>query len=253
MRRLVLLALLLSTAPALAEDDPLGSPLWPEIRAQVLGEGRVVFDPRVQVTAPANAEDVTQLPVAARVHGLPGVEALVLFADFNPIPRILTLRPLAAEPYVATRIKINMATPVRAAARTSDGVWHVGGTWVDAAGGGCSQPSAASTSPDWQDRLGEIHGRAWPLGGSGASRVRVRLLHPMDTGLAGNIPAFFLERASLSDQDGRPLAELDIAEPVAENPTLSLEIAGQGPLRFIGRDNAGNDFAARITAGGPAP
>ncbi len=252
MRPLVLLALLLMNTPALAEEDPLGSPLWPEIREQVLGDGPLVFDDRVQVTAPANAEDVTQLPIAARVRGLEGVEALVVFADFNPIPRILTLRPLVAEPYVATRIKINMATPVRAAARTSDGVWHVGGTWVDAAGGGCSQPSVASTSPDWQDRLGEIHARAWPRDG-GLNRLRIRLLHPMDTGLAGNIPAFFLERATILGEGDRPLAELDIAEPVAENPTFSLEVYSPAPLRFRGRDNSGNDFVARITAGGPAP
>ena len=28
--------------------------------------------------------------------------------------------------------------------------WHVGGTWVNTTGGGCSAPSVGSASPIWQ-------------------------------------------------------------------------------------------------------
>lgn len=257
MGRRLLLALALTAAawPARAEDmaDPLGSPMWPDMHAQVLGKAPYVFDSRVEVSAPAAAENSAQLPVAVRVHGL-RVSRLVLLADYNPIPRILELRPVAAEPYVATRFKINMATPVRAAALAEDGLWHVGGVWVDAAGGGCTLPSAASTDAAWQSRLGEIHARAWPKAGRAASRVRLQMIHPMDTGLAAGIPAFFLERGRVRSAGGALLAELETFEPVSENPILTLEVrgrAGDQGFLFEGRDNGGNEFRARIREGGP--
>ena len=52
--------------------------------------------------------------------------------------------------------------PVRAAVRTGNGNWHVGGTWVNTAGGGCTLPSTGSASPEWQKRLGEVSSRVWP-------------------------------------------------------------------------------------------
>jgi sulfur-oxidizing protein SoxY len=144
MRRLVLaLTLVLSAQAARAADmaDPLDSPMWPDMRAQILGKAPYVFDARVAVHAPAAAENSAQLPVSVRVDGLGKVRAGVVFADYNPIPKILAFRPVDAEPFVATRFKINMASPVRAAALAEDGIWHVGGVWVDAAGGGCTLPS----------------------------------------------------------------------------------------------------------------
>jgi len=254
MRRLLLaLLILLPAAAGRAEEmaDPLDSPLWPEMRAQVLGTAPYVFDARVEVSAPASAENSAQLPVAVRVHGL-AVREIVLFADYNPIPRILALRPLEAEPYVATRFKINMASPVRAAALAEDGLWHVGGVWVDAAGGGCTLPSAASADAAWQSRLGETASRSWPKGKT--SRVRLQMIHPMDTGLAAGIPAFYLETSWIKAADGKVLAELDTFEPVSENPILTLEVrgrAGADGFRFEGRDNNGNQFQSRIREGGP--
>jgi sulfur-oxidizing protein SoxY len=257
MWRLVLAQLiLLPAASGRAGEmaDPLGSPLWPEMRAQVLGSAPYVFDARVEVSAPTMAENSAQLPVAVRVHGLGRVREIVLFADYNPIPKILALRPVAAEPYVATRFKINMASPVRAAALAEDGLWHVGGIWVDAAGGGCTLPSAASADAAWQSRLGETHARAWPKSKGKTSRVRLRMIHPMDTGLAAGIPAFYLEHSRIKAADSKVLAELDTFEPVSENPILTLEVdgrtVGQG-LLFEGRDNNGNEFKARIREGGP--
>lgn len=252
--------LMVLAAPAVAAEipDPLGSPIWPEIRTQVLGDGPVVFDSRVEVVAPANAEDTTAVPVSARVHGLDGVKSLVLFADYNPIPKILAFEPTDAEPFIATRFKINMATPVRAAALTADGVWHVGGAWVDAAGGGCTQPTATSANADWQSRLGEIRARAWPRPADhnkvGGSRVRFTLMHPMDTGLVGNIPAFYLSHTTLTTAAGRVLAEIESFEPVSENPTFSLDVHSRpdtAGFKLTARDNSGSEFSARIRQGGP--
>lgn len=227
--------------------DPFASPLWSDVKERVLGSAPYVFDSRVEVRVPAAAENSGRLPVSARVKGLGRVRELVLFADFNPIPKILTLRPKRAESFVATYVKINMASPIRAAALAEDGVWHVGGAWVDAAGGGCTLPSAASADPVWQSRLGETRARAWRAGQG--SRVRLSMIHPMDTGLAAGIPAFYLETARIRSATGEVLAELETFEPVSENPLLTLEVhdrPGRDGLRFEGRDNGGNEFSAVI-------
>lgn len=246
-----LLSLLIALPAQAAEaPDPLNSPLWPDIRAQVLGDGPVVFDPRVKVTAPASAEDSGNVPISVRAEGIEGVRSMVMFADYNPIPKILAYHPTRAEPFVATRFKVNMATPVRAAVLDGKGVWHVGGVWLDAAGGGCTAPSVASASPEWQSKLGEIHARSWARSWprKDTTRLRFRLLHPMDTGLAGNIPAFFLETTVIADAEGRELARLETFEPVSENPVVTLELKAR-PASLKGRDNSGNEFAARLDGG----
>jgi sulfur-oxidizing protein SoxY len=80
------------------------------------------------------------------------------------------------------------------------------------------------------------------------------MIHPMDTGLAGNIPAFYLETSRIKAADGAVLAELDTFEPVSENPIITLEVhgkAGQSGFRFEGRDNSGGEFTAHIREGAP--
>jgi sulfur-oxidizing protein SoxY len=141
------LAMALSAAPAAADleatPDPLRSVMWDDMRAVILGGGAVVFDQRVRVTAPVSAEDALNVPVMVDASSLDAeskVEEIVVFADMNPIPRILTYRPASAKPVIGLRLKLQQATPVRAAARTGDGVWHVGGVFVDAAGGGWGGP-----------------------------------------------------------------------------------------------------------------
>jgi sulfur-oxidizing protein SoxY len=38
----------------------------------------------------------------------------------------------------------------------------------------------------------------------GGERIRLRIIHPIDTGLAAGIPAFFLQDLDLTDDKGKP-------------------------------------------------
>ena len=138
-----------STAPTAAagtQADPLDSPRWEDMRKSFFADATVVFDERVRVSGPAVAEDSLNVPVSVDASGLPAVEELIVFADFNPIVKALRFEPGAAQPRLGFRIKLQQSSPVRAAARTADGVWHVGGAWVTATGGGCTLPSVGSGS-----------------------------------------------------------------------------------------------------------
>jgi sulfur-oxidizing protein SoxY len=246
---IALLSLAWSAVAAAAGADPLESARWGDMQRLFFRDARVEFDPRVKVVSPRVAEDPMNVPVAVSVEGLGGVREVLVFADFNPILKVLSFQPGRARPSLSFRMKLQQSSPVRAAARTADGVWHVGGTWVETTGGGCTVPSAGRASGQWDRLLGQVQGRVWERGGDGL-RVRLKVIHPMDTGLAAGIPAFYVERLTLADEQGAEYMSIETFEPVSENPTFSFDIAPgakpRGALRLTGVDNNGNRIAARI-------
>lgn len=244
--------------PARADDrggDPFRSLQWPDLRREFFGTAPVVFDDRVKVRGPAFAEDPMNVPISVAALGLPDIETLVVFVDRNPIRKVLEYQPLAALASVGFRFKLEQASPVRAAARTKDGVWHVGGTLVDSAGGGCTVAGATRKDGSWSTTLGQASGKLFassplPEASSlpGASRLRVMVMHPMDTGLVGGIPAFYVNKLSVRDAQDRELLRLATFEPVSENPVFSFDFPGRigGGLRLVGSDNNGNRIDSRI-------
>lgn len=231
--------------------DPFGSLQWPDLKREFFGSAKVVFDDRVVVRGPAFAEDPMNVPVSVSAVGLPEVETLVVFVDRNPIRKVLEYQPMAALASVGFRFKLEQASPVRAAARTKDGVWHVGGTLVDSSGGGCTVAGATRKDGSWAQTLGQARGKVFassPVGGEAASRLRVMVMHPMDTGLVGGIPAFYVNKLAVRDAQGRELMRLSTYEPVSENPVFSFDFPGRvtGGLRLVGTDNNGNRIDSRI-------
>ncbi len=247
--------------PAAADPtggDPFGSFLWPDLRAEFLGSGTVVFDDRVKVSGPVFAEDPMNVPITVFADGLADIELITVLVDRNPIRKVLDYLPLGALPRVSFRFKLQQASPVRAAVKTRDGVWHVGGTLVDSAGGGCTVPGETRKDGSWARSLGEVSARVFPQsvpagaagvdGAQAATRLRLRVMHPMDTGLAGGIPAFYLNRLSLRDEAGRELLRLNAYEPVSENPIFSFDFVGlpNGRLQLVGSDNNGNRITGAV-------
>lgn len=240
----------LASAPAQsAQLDPLDSPRWEDMRKAFFEGATVVFDERIKVVGPSVAEDSLNVPVTVDASAVPGVEELIVFADFNPIVKALRFEPGAAQPRLGFRIKLQQSSPVRAAARTADGVWRVGGAWITATGGGCTLPSVGSGSPEWQERLNEVNGKLWARL-DGGERLRMRIIHPMDTGLAAGIPAFHIEDIVITDAEGHTLSRIQPLEPVAENPSFTLDLRALAPgarLHIAGRDNNGNRIDAWVT------
>jgi len=234
--------------------DPYRSYPWIDLQREVLGGGKVVYDERVSVQGPAFAEDPMNVPISVRVDPAVGaIEQIIVMVDRNPIRKVLAYFPLQALPAVAFRFKLEQASPVRAAAQTKDGVWHVGGALVDSAGGGCTVSGATRKDGSWSQSLGEVSGRLFSAvpgegDGNASSRLRLRVMHPMDTGLVGGIPAFFVNRLSVRDGDDHELARLQTWEPVSENPVFSFDFATppKGGVRIVGTDNNGNRIASRL-------
>ena len=226
--------------------DPLDSPQWDVMHEKYLNSETVVFDDRVKVFAPNVAEDSMNVPVSFDAAELENIQEIVVIADLNPIPLVLRYFPDKIAPYLAFRIKLQQGSPVRAAVKTSDNIWHVGSTWVDAAGGGCTLPSIGTSSGDWTSTLGKVSANIWERTDNSPNRLRIKVMHPMDTGLAPGIPAFYIEQMTLSDKDGKQLARLEVYEPISENPMLSLGVDKHEYLKINGRDNNGNIIDAEV-------
>lgn len=226
-------------------EDPLRSPLWTAMAERFLDGGAIVFDDRVKVFVPGSAEDALNVPVTVDARAVADVVEILVFADLNPIPKIIEFEPLRADAALSLRFKVEQSTPVRAAVRTKDGAWRVGGAWLSAAGGGCTTPSIASGAKAWQERFGEVSARLWPKP-AGISRMRVRIVHPMDTGLAARIPVFHIDRVSLRDGEGTELGRLHLWEPISENPVISIDLHHHGTVAIEARDIQGNAFSASV-------
>ena len=246
-RSLLLLALL--AWPGIGwsvEGDPVTSVMWDYHHARLLDGAPFVFDEQVRVLLPPFAEDARQVPILVDASAYRGqVVRILAWAELNPIAQIFDFAPgTELLPRLAIRIRIEQATPIRAAVLTRDGVWHVGSSYIDAAGGGCTAPSVVRAEAGWEERLGQVLGKRFALADS--NRLRVQIAHPMDNGLVGGIPEFYLNQAELRDGNGKVLATLELFPSVSENPTLGLEVQGEGETELWLRDNNGNEFKAAL-------
>lgn len=236
-------------AHAAPPADPLDSPNWPGLAKTFFGDAPVRFDDRVHVRFPEIAENQHEFPVEIDARGIAGVKRMLLFADLNPIPLAIDFAPGRSQPFLATRIKLDQRTPVRAAVQLADGSWLVSGGWIDAAGGGCSAPPVSRVKGDWAQHLGEVRGRAWAE--QGGARIRLAFRHPMDTGFVANIATYNLETVKLTGAAGADYGTVEMEAAVAEDPVLTL-ITAASPgevLTVEGRDTNGIDYNAKLSVG----
>ena len=234
--------------------DPLGSSQWPDLKREFIGASGVRFSEHIAVKGPVYADDALNVPllIDARALAAKGsrVSRIRVVVDRNPIRHVLDFEPVQALPVLAFRLRLEQASPVRALVQTADGEWHAGGIWVQAAGGGCTVPGASRSDGSWSQGLNQVQARVFTDVLAGSRRVRIRISHPMDTGLVAGIPAFHLEKLEMANAQQQVLWRLFLHEPVAENPVLTFELPLHmtGELRLTGQDNNGNRVDARVQA-----
>ncbi|MFI8608196.1 quinoprotein dehydrogenase-associated SoxYZ-like carrier [Pseudomonas sp. NPDC077649] len=244
-RSLVLLALFAWAWEArAAAPDPISSVMWDYHHQRLLSGEPFVFDDQIRLEVPPFAEDARQVPIQIDASAYRGkVKRILAWAELNPIAQIFDFAPgELLEPSLAIRIRVEQATPIRAAVLTDDGVWHIGSARVDAAGGGCTAPSVVRAEAGWEERLGQVLGKRFVRGEH--SRLRLQVSHPMDNGLVGGIPEFYIEQAELRGEGGQVLGRIELFPAVSENPTLSFDLRGEQPAELWLRDNNGNEFQA---------
>lgn len=216
----------LSAAEVPRTWEEFGSATWEALRESVIGDANMIVDGGgLNLVAPSFGEDSAAVPITIETKpSLGEVRELVLLVDRNPYPVILKARPAVPLKSLSLRIRMQESGPVRVAARTADGVWHVTAKFVQVSGGGCSEGGGGAGDPEAK-LLGKVRLAAW--GRTDGARVRFQVVHPMDTGLArdekgGFVPAFYVFKIGVQS-GSRLLLELE-STPIARNPTFTADL-----------------------------
>lgn len=226
----VLLAgLLLSTALGAATEaaDP-----WESLRQQYFGDRPIVAGARsvIELEAPARAEDAAVVPLTIKdklpSDGARRIRTIYLFIDKNPGPvaAIFRFAPDSARADIATRVRINEYTNVRAVAETDDGQLFMDTRFVKASGG-CSAPAAKDAEAALA-RLGKMKVRLQETAAPGTPQLaQLMISHPNNSGLQKDqltglhIPAHFVREIAVS-YAGKPLLTAETTFSLSENPSL---------------------------------
>ncbi len=247
---LIAVGVALMAAPAGGvPTDPLASPAWDDVREEFFGGDALVFDDMVGLAMPADVENAFDVPLAVTLSpALIDVREVVVIAENNPIRHVARLIPHRNIEAVGLKIRLETSGPVRAAALDGEGVWHVGSTWANVlTPGGCSAPPPLEGDGP-SSRVGEIAMRSFDRE-DGSSRLKFRIIHPMDTGFAMTpagdvIPPYFVETIEVFDDHGVVL-ELVTAAAMAPDPIFTIDMPGldQG-LHISAWDSKGLQFEA---------
>ena len=232
-----------------ASADPLNTEAWIDLKAAYLGDGAVVYDQAVKVRMPRVIWEPWSVPVEITLGAELGVVSeIFLFAENNPIPVAVQILPRRAMRAVGMNIRLERTTPVRAAARGEDGVWHVANVEVVVMSpGGCSTPNLALA----ESEVGLIATKLFDR--DDGSRLKVMINHPMDTGFAsdkhGNpVPAYYIEAISIEDEAG-PIADLVTWAALASDPSFTFDLPGtRQSVRVTARDSLGLVFDSAAPA-----
>ena len=256
MRRYWLCAFTLFASASWADlpSDPLGSPLWVYNIERYLGQDiTLVVDERVGLSVPDFAEDSTQVPLAVNLREFPHkVMKVVTWVDMNPVPHLFTANSTDGQlKLVSLNFRVQQASSVRAAVLDEQGVWHIDSGYVDAAGGGCTAPREVLNNSDWENEFGTL--KTGLFSDRGNTRIKASLLHPMDSGMVGNVPAFFVGAVEVRNEaSDNLLLTMTLAESAAENPMFVFEFEGGIPhLSIHMKDNNGYQFEGAIGEASP--
>jgi len=255
---LLAMVLLGGLGPVLAEPV-LTNPdeaRWGEIRTALFGD-RLPADGRdlLQLNTPYRAEDAAVVPVsikpladqAAGRH----IQDLYLIIDMNPVPLAAVFHFPGTQAWdeIATRIRVNAYSNVRAVARTADGQLHMVVNYVKASGG-CSAPSLKDPAAA-AAQLGRMK-LVLPERVSPGERLAAQFLikHPNNSGLQFDqvsrqfIPADYVKHIAVSYQ-GQPLFTADTNISISEDPSVRFGLipaAAAGELSVEVQDSTGRAF-----------
>ncbi|MCS6877806.1 MAG: quinoprotein dehydrogenase-associated SoxYZ-like carrier [Geminicoccaceae bacterium] len=228
---------------------------WDVLR-ELFFENRPVADGTgvIELEAPARAHDAALVEVAVRAL-LPQtperyVRAVHLLIDRNPAPRAAVFRfsPRTGSASIATRIRVNEYTPVRAVAELDDGTLFTVERFVKASGG-CSAPASKDKEVAYA-RIGKMKlVQPEKLTFGAPNELRLLISHPQYSGMQIDqltrnwIPADHLETIRITWND-EPVLEIEADISLSEDPMIAFHLVPEGPgtLRVEASDIKGRRF-----------
>ncbi len=249
---------LMTAPPALAEDE--GS--WSDIRAHLFQDRAIAEGADViSLDAPKRADDAAIVPIKVTA-AMPQsadryIKTIHLVIDENPAPiaGVFHLTPDSGIATIATRVRVNEYTNMRAIAEMNDGSLHMAARFVKASGG-CSAP-ALKDHEVAMSRLGKMKLKPLtPFALGEPNEMQLMISHPNYSGLQMDqltrnwVPPHFVESIDISYGDKTIMTvEADIS--LSENPTVRFSFVPQGPgeLQVKAIDTEGEVFEMQKALG----
>lgn len=255
----VLTMALLLVMPARAADD---DDHWSEIRSHLF-QDRQIQDGAgiIRLDAPKRAEDAAVVPIKihAEIPQTEGryIEKIHLLIDKNPSPiaGVFRMTPDSGVASIATRIRVNEYTNVRAVAETNDGQLFMATRFVKASGG-CSAP-ALKDHEVAMSRLGQMKLKTIsPFTPGEPNQVQLMISHPNYSGLQMDqvsrnwVPPHFVEQIDVRYGD-RTIMSVEGDISLSENPSIRFSFVPQGPgeIEVQAQDTDGGIFAKSWSMG----
>ena len=251
--------LALSVLPAMAEEEGA----WPDIRAHLF-EDREIVDAAgvISLEAPKRAEDAAVVPIKITAD-MPQtddrfIERIHLVIDENPAPiaGVFNLTPESGVASIATRVRVNEYTHVRAIAEMNDSTLHMATAFVKASGG-CSAP-ALKDHEVAMSRLGKMKVKEiTPFTPGEPNQVQLMISHPNYSGLQMDqltrnwVPPHFVEKIDVA-YGGRTIMSVEGDISLSENPSVRFAFVPDGPgdLEIRAVDTEGGVFELTKPIGG---
>lgn len=237
----VIFILLLLSISCFAQKDPLNSPMWNDVKKMFLKDEAFVFDSKnIIIKVPSFADNPLQVPIYIDASYYKNASRLILFADLNAIIPIVDMKLFDFKAIISLNMKIAQGTPLRAAIKDKNGLWHIASSQIKSFGGGCSVASEASTLADKESQFGKYKINTFEL--ENRNRIKLSIYHPMDTGLFIGNPEFFINKIKIS-KNNKTIALLKTYASISENPRFIFETSkGSQKYKIQINDTDGNEF-----------
>jgi sulfur-oxidizing protein SoxY len=241
-----------------ADDD---SAIWDALRADLYGD-RQVEDGAGKITldAPYRAEDASTVPLSIRVPAdfAKNIKALTIVIDKNPSPVVATFTYGEAagsgDRVLATRVRIDQYSTVRAIAETNDGKLFMTTKFVKASGG-CSAP-AGKDPEEAAKTLGKMKVMTAfkDPDNSALEEAQVMIKHPNSSGMQMDqltgfyIPAHFVDKVQVKT-GGKVIFTMTGGISISENPHFRFTYQGNPAdvMSVEAEDSKGNVFKGTST------
>jgi len=247
------IALGLGIHTAVRADD---NAAWDGIRTDTFGTREIADGAgKIALEAPIRAEDASTVPLTVRLPAefAKDVKSLTLVVDKNPSPVVATFTYGDAagtgERILATRVRIDQYSNVRAIAETADGKLYMTSKFVKASGG-CSAP-ASKDSEEAAKTLGKMQVKTAVKAPGDASiqEAQVMIKHPNNSGLQMDqltglyTPAHFVDKIEV--RTGQKLVfSMTGGISISENPNFRFSYQGNPSdvMDVHAEDSKGNVF-----------
>lgn len=214
-----------------------GDRLWENLASSLFGERELIEGEAqrvIKIKAPSRAENDALVPVQISTELPSGLNSTLkhvyLTVDINPSPVAakFTVSPVRDLGGIATRVRVNGYTYIRAIAEMSDGTLYMDKQWVKSRGAGCSAPPGTNQE-DAKVSLGKMRFKfSQPLGGDSVGQskvVQLMISHPNNTGMQRDqLSTMFIPQSYVKEVDvsfnNESILRAETSFTISENPSF---------------------------------